>query len=206
MQGVSVNYYDEIKSACSLALDGTRELDSLFGEFSPSKLSSTLNRQGERAEKMYALSRSLGNMLYDDFITPIEREDIVCIISAAVSLSDSVGEVLREMRVWGIGRGFGDAIEFSDLAKRCTLKISHIASELERFRKKPNIIRSIRDVSEMARGREKLYVDAMSALIKRTTSPSELVAWSGVYSRLDELLSRCAYLADAFGVAVIKNI
>ena len=206
MKSASVNYYNEIRNACDILLGQAREINALFGDFSARRLDEVYLAYDAGQKKMYALSRTVEGILYTDFITPIEREDIVSLLSSALSLLDSMGDVLREIRVWGISTGDGVTVEFSDLLLRCLAKISHIASELERFRKKPNIINAIRDVAELSRKRDTLYSDAMTSLIKRTTSPTELVARSRIYSLLDEMLSRTAALSDAFAMAVIKNI
>ena len=206
MKSASVNYYNEIRNACDILLGQARGINALFGDFSARRLDEVYLEYDAGQKKMYALSRTVERILYTDFITPIEREDIVSLLSSALSLLDSMGDVLREIRVWGISTGDGVTIEFSDLLLRCLTKISHIASELERFRKRPNIINAIRDTSELARKRDTLYSDAMTSLIKRTTNSSELVARSRIYCLLDEMLSRTSSLADAFAMAVIKNI
>ena len=206
MKSASVNYFNEIRNACDILLERARGLNSLFSDFSSRRLDEACSDYDAGQKKLYSLVRSVEGVLYTDFITPIEREDIVTLLSSAVSVLDSMGDVLREIRVWGISTGDGVTIEFSDLLLRCMAKITHVASELERFRKKPNIINNIRDTAELARKRDTLYTDAMTSLIKRTPSPTELAARSRIYSLLDEMLARTSALADAFGMAVIKNI
>ena len=206
MRGPSNNYFEEITAMCSVLESAARGFNSLLGAFSVKKLRETEDVLRRDAERAYTKKCSLESELYSDFITPIEREDIISIICALERAVHSFLCVCLKMKMWGITKSKGDAIEFSDVALRCSTKIKKISYEFEGFRKSKSIRMHIREATELARTREDLYVSAMSALVKSTANRDELLVWGGIYSSLDELCYNCECVLDAFGMAILKNI
>lgn len=206
MHNASINYFEEIASVCGLLESSAKEFNALLGAYG----ASGLERAGSAAKKardgVRSIRRSLEAALYHDFITPIEREDVISIVSAAEGVSCGIVYVLSEMRAWGITKSRGEAIEFSDAARRSLAVISRSAQNLEKFRKDHGVLKSAREASGIAKTSERLYFEAMSALIRGGANTNELLAWSRIYDRMDEMLCGCASLADAIGAAILNNI
>ncbi len=206
MRGASNNYFEEIAAMCAILESAAKGFNLLLGAFSIKKLRETEEELQRCAKCAYAKKCSIESELYSDFITPIEREDIISIICAIERAVHSFLDVCLKMKIWGVSKSKGDAIEFSDLALRCSSKIKKLSYELEGFRKNKSIRTHIRDAAELARSREGLYVGAVSELVKSTSNRDEMLVWSGIYSSLDELCYRCECILDAFGMAILKNI
>ena len=191
---------------CSLLASATGETDRLLGAFNKKALADSIVNVTKLSELSHTKKRAIEAQLYSDFMPPLERGDIIQIASSLVCATDSVARALCEMQVWGITTSTGEAIEFSDLAHRASLKLEGLSRSLARFRRERSLIGKLGDISDTLRKREALYVDAVCSLAGRTSNAGEIIARTRIYDSLAEMCYRCECVAECTASAILKNI
>lgn len=206
MGNASNNYFDIITGMTGILDDTARYFNNALTSFNINNLP----KIREELENFCALSaekkKSAENGLYKDFITPIEREDIMNIITSTERATCCFSETFSRIYIYNVSKIKENVYEFSDLSAQVSAKLKKFSLGFEKFRKTQNLYKKAESISELAREREKIYIEAMRKLVKESSNTDEIFVWSQIYNGLKKNCFLCGQAADEFGRAILKNI
>ncbi len=78
------------------------------------------------------------NRLMKEFITPIEREDIINIVQQIDDLTDTIEDVVMRMYMYNIQSIRAEVLEFTELIVRCCLALKTALQDFHHFKKIQN--------------------------------------------------------------------
>ncbi|MDR2514154.1 MAG: DUF47 family protein [Christensenellaceae bacterium] len=144
--------------------------------------------------------------LAEEFITRIDREDIVQLSNEMDEVIDKIEDILIRVYMYNIKQIRPEALRFADVIRRCCLELQAAVKEMPNFQKSIALHAAVVEVNSLEEEGDTLYVDAMRALYSEEgLAPITLVAWSETFDRFEECCDACEHLANSLERAAMKN-
>jgi predicted phosphate transport protein (TIGR00153 family) len=140
-----------------------------------------------------------------EFITPIEREDIVHLLDRLDDVVDAIEDVMIRVHICNIIKMRPDAAPIAALVLRCAQSLMAGLEKLENFRKQ-DINEDIVAVNALEDEGDRMYLRAMGELYRQdNANPIEVFAWSQVYDQLELCCDKMEQAAEIMGTIILKN-
>lgn len=141
-----------------------------------------------------------------EFITPIEREDILNLTHVIDDVTDEIDEVLRRVYMYNISSIRPEAIELADVIVKCCEGLLQISKNFSNFKKSSAIHNHIVEVNGFESLGDKIYTDAMCRLFRTTDNPVEIIVWRDMFEALEGCCDSCENVCDVIESVIMKNI
>ncbi|MDD4582701.1 MAG: DUF47 family protein [Eubacteriales bacterium] len=140
-----------------------------------------------------------------EFITPIEREDIMDMAHQIDDVTDAIEDVLMRMYMFNITVIRPDALKMARIIEKCCLALKLAVEEFHNFRKSKVLHERIVEVNRLEEEGDKLYMEATRKLYVSDMSPVAIGAWTHVFHILEKCCDSCEDVSDVIESVMMKN-
>jgi len=199
-------YFEIFVEMSAFSCDAAKFLLEIFENYDPEKLE-------EYMEKMHAIEHdgdvsrhNMVKLLAKEFITPIEREDIMAMGDAVDTVTDKIEDVLQKMFMYNIQTVRDDAVEGAKTIIECTEALKAALVEFPNFKKSKTITDKIIEINRLEEVGDQLYIQATRSVFTDTEiAPLTAFSWSHIYHYMEEVLDACEDSADVIEGVIMKN-
>lgn len=198
-------YFDDFVTMVNFSCQAAEYLQTVFQAYDPEALA-------QRRQEMHNIEHAEDEVKHDmmkrlakEFITPIDREDIIQLAGELDDVTDKIDDILIRLYMYNIKTLRQEAVSFADVILRCCKALQIAMVEFPNFHKSTTLMQAIIDVNTMEEEGDALYIDAVRRLYETSTDPIEIVAWSELFERLEDCCDACEHVADALETVVMKN-
>lgn len=198
-------YFDDFIAMTEFSCQAAEYLQKVMTDFKTDTLA-------QRREKMHAIEHTADqakhNMmarLNKEFVTPIDREDIIQLANELDNVTDKIDDILIRMYMYNIQSVRPAALAFTDVIVRCCKALHNAITEFPNFQKSATLIPAIIEVNTMEEEGDALYIDAVRDLYQNASNPLEIATWSELFDRLEDCCDSCEHVADTMEIIVLKN-
>jgi uncharacterized protein Yka (UPF0111/DUF47 family) len=199
------DYFRMFADMAAIAAQAAGKLKTVLNNFDISTLARQMDELHVIESSGDKQKHQLLQKLAKEFITPIEREDILALSSEIDDVTDSVEDVLLKIFMYNIQSIHPEALEFVEVVERCCQGLLTILQEFTDFRKSKTIQASIIELNRLEELGDRLYINAMRSLFTKKGDPLEVMAWAEVYSSLESCCDTCEHVADVVEGVIMKN-
>lgn len=200
------NFYFKNFVACAeYGEEAARMLDQNLKEFDVTRLS-------ERLDEIHGIEHAADRKKHEmlaalvkEFITPIEREDIILISEAIDEVSDKIEDVMIRLYINNIRTIRTDAAEFTHLITRCCKTLTRLMEEFKNFKKSKKLYGLMVEIHTLEGEGDRLFIQAMRKLHTEVSDPLEVIAWREIYIYLEKCCDACEHTANAVERVLMKN-
>lgn len=143
--------------------------------------------------------------LAKEFITPIDREDIMALADSIDTVTDTIEDVLMRMYMFNIGKVTEHALKMTDVIVKCCNALKTALDEFYNFRKSAKLHDLVVEVNRLEEDGDALYMEATRKLYVECDNYKELAAWDTIYHYLEKCCDSCEDVADAIESVIMKN-
>jgi len=141
-----------------------------------------------------------------EFITPIEREDILMLAQAIDNVSDSIEDVGYALYYLNIKTLKPEFPAFVDLIVKSTEALKIAMEEFKKFKKSKVLSEKILEVNFVEEDGDKMYYRLLHELFAKTGDDVlDTLKWREIYDKLEQCLDACENVADILEGIVLKN-
>jgi len=140
-----------------------------------------------------------------EFITPIDREDIMALADSIDTVTDTIEDVLMRMYMFNIGKVTEHALKMTDVIVKCCNALKTALDEFYNFRKSAKLHDLVVEVNRLEEDGDALYMEATRKLYVECDNYKELAAWDTIYHYLEKCCDSCEDVADAIESVIMKN-
>lgn len=141
-----------------------------------------------------------------DFVTPIEREDIVKLSCGLDDITDSIEDIVIHIYLNNERVLRKDCIEFINLLIRLCQQVEELMIELPNFRKSKKLQPMVAEIHRTEEEADELYIKSMKTLNLEVTDALKIIAWKEIYGLLENSCDTCADVADIVEGIAIANL
>ena len=199
------NYYETFVELSGYACQAANLLNEIMNDFKSDELKSKMN-------EMHAIEHSgdearhvMIKKLVREFITPIEREDIMALTDAIDNVTDTVEDVLMRMYMYNISNVREHAIKMTEVVVKCCNALTQALNEFHNFRKSQKLHALIVEVNHLEEDGDRLYTEATRDLYCNCQDIKEVAAWDTTFHYLEKCCDACEEVANVIENVIMKN-
>jgi len=142
--------------------------------------------------------------LAKEFITPIEREDIMALADAIDNVTDAIEDVVMRMYMYNITSIRPQAVKMTEIIVKCCNSLKTALGEFINFRKSQNLHQFIIEVNQLEEEGDRLFTEATRDLYCNCNDFREVAAWDTTFHYLEKCCDACEDVADAIENVIMK--
>ena len=202
------NYFDAFEQQIEIALEESEILVEAIENFeSADKLEDILKRAHEIEHKGDQVNHAIHASVSVDFITPIERADILELAGRIDDVTDIIEGVLQRFYMFNIHFMHDDAIEFAHIINKSLKALRKSMENFREFKKVKKIRAMITDVKDLEEEADALYMNSIRKLYTVENEDAVRVeVWSRLFDRLEAACDACDAVGDTMADIVLKNV
>lgn len=205
MRKKNENYFNTFINLAEYSCKAANLLYDILNNFDADQLQSkmkemhTIEHSGDEAR------HEMIKKLAKEFITPIEREDIVAMADFIDTVTDTIEDVLIRMYMYNIRAVKEYALKMINIIVKCCNSMKLALNEFVDFRKSHKLYELIVEINRLEEEGDVLFTEATRDLYVNCTDYEELIAWDTMYHYLEKCCDACEDVADIIESIVMKN-
>jgi len=200
-----MNYYDAFVELAGYSCKAANLLNEIMNNFQVNELKS-------RMEEMHVIEHGgdverhqMVRKLAKEFITPIEREDIMALADAIDDVTDTIEDVVMRMYMFNISRVHEYALKMSEIIVKCCNTLKLALDEFHNFRKSKTLHELIVEANYLEEEGDRLFTEAVRHLYVNCKDYLEVSAWNEIYHYLERCCDACEEVANVIESVIMKN-
>ncbi|MCT8309734.1 DUF47 family protein [Tetragenococcus halophilus] len=166
----------------------------------------------ERAEKIHEIEKNsdqiveeLTNELYDAFITPIEREDILVVSERLDDILDGINAMTYLFENLVITQMRAETDKLAALVTEAAKGVHEAMKEFPKFKNSKALKELISDVNYVESQGDRLYSRLKKHLFSKEQDVLEIVKWKEIYDGFELIINYHEDAVDLIDGMIIKN-
>lgn len=152
------------------------------------------------------INHSIYNSIATDFITPIERDDLIAIAQCLDEVTDYIEEVMLSFYMYDVHSMTEEAHEFALNIKKSCEALVEAMKEFKNFKKNKGLREYLVAVNDCEEEGDRLFFNAMRKLyVEEQDNPMRVLVWSRLYNTMEKCCDACEHVADVVASALLKN-
>ena len=199
------NYYKMFAEMADYSVEVAIGLQAFFKNYKTQEILDVKNKLHEIEHNADVKKHDLLKKLSCEFMTPIEREDILQLAQEIDDVIDNIEDVLVRAYMFNIVSIRTEAIEFTDVILKCVHALKKTLLEFENFRKSKTIKDTIIEVNRLEEVGDSIYHRAMRRLYTEANDPISIMVWTILFDQLEKCCDSCEHVTDIIEGVIMKN-
>jgi predicted phosphate transport protein (TIGR00153 family) len=188
------------------ACEEARKLVDVLRDFDPNKVPEHLEAMHEIENAADEQNHQIFTHLAKEFITPIDREDIIEMAHRLDDIVDYTEDVLQQIYMYGIQDLYEKALPMAVIMERATTALFGALGEFRNFKKSGPLADKVIEVNNFEEEADRLYIESIRDLyMNHVDDPLYILTWSNVFSRMERCTDACENVADMMSTILLKN-
>lgn len=201
------NYFDAFDRQADLACKEAALLIEVIENYrSSDDLESFLIRAHEIEHEGDQICHDVYASISSDFITPIEREDIIAMTQSLDDVLDYMEGTIQRFYMLNVSAMHPDALEFARLLLKACEALRAAMDDFSNFKNSKKLRQLLIDVGDCEEEADVLFMRIMRGLYtEKVHDPLLVYIWDRIFQRLESTADTCEHVADTMGSIMLKN-
>lgn len=200
------DYFDYFIRTAAFACEAAACLHDSLADFNEDLFRSRMAKMHEIENRADNEKHDMMSRLSHEFITPIEREDIVALAQNLDDVVDAIDDVMLRIDMYCLTEVCAEALVFTEMIIKCCDELYRAVTEFRSFKSSTALRESIRLINSIESEGDKLHSNCVRALFRTPDIDAKtVIAWSGIYEDLEMCLDACEHSTDVMESVIMKN-
>ena len=201
------DYFEAFEDMAKHAHAAASFLQEMFQNFSPDSqtMFDNVNAMHKIEHEADGTRHECMENLSNEFIPPIDREDIIELIQNLDNVVDQIDDVVRTVYTYNVREVSAETKEFADLIVKCTEALEMTMSEFVNFKKSKSIYESIIRVNDIEDQGDLLHLRSMRYLYAFEDSAMNVIRKTKLIDDMENCLDACEEVVDLVERVIMKN-
>lgn len=200
------DYFDAFERQIEFACEEAKMLDGIFHHYDPDKLFEQLDEMHEFEHGADDVNHEINTHLAIDFITPIERDDILQMAETLDEVVDLIEDVLQSAYIHNIQEMHPYALEMTALIDKSATALHAAMADFRNFKKSNSLKTLLVDVNDYEESADMIFLKTTRHLYtEHADDPLYVLAWQNVFDALEMAIDECEHVADVMNSTIMKN-
>ena len=200
-----VNYFDTFVELVQYSCDAAILLNEIVNDFHTSELEAKMEQMHEIEHAGDEGRHAMMKRLAREFITPIEREDIVSLADAIDNVTDTIEDVLLRIYMFNFTKMHEDVVKMAAIIVQCCEALKEAVAEFANFRKSQTLHKLIIEINRLEEDGDDLFVKATRELFVNEKDPVQIMAWRETLDYLEKCCDACEEVSEVIESVMMKN-
>jgi len=199
-------YYDSFPRLCSYAGQCCEELLVFMKDFDHSKLKEIKNKIHQIEHEADDQKHEVMERLTREFMTPIDREDILELLRLIDDITDAIEEVPLKLYMYDYRELPADTIPFTEVVLDCIKTTENCLKHFPDFHKNGVLKPFIDQVVALEEKTDDIYEEDMHQMFITVTDGFARHRGEAMYTMLEETADRCRNVCKFVETIMYKNL
>ena len=201
------NYFDAFEAQADLACQEARLLIEIIENYGAAEnLLSDIERAHEIEHKADTICHDVFTAVSTDFVTPLEREDIIAITNTLDTIIDYMEATVQRFYMLDVKSMHPQAAEFAHLILKICEALKVALGDFRNFKNSKNLRQRIIDVNDVESEADGLFIRVSHELFSNCElDPLYVIAWDKLFQRMEDTADACEHAADIMGTVMLMN-
>jgi len=200
------DYYSAFERISDYAVQEADMLLDLLTDFDPELLGEQLPRMHEMENGADLVNHEVFTSIVTEFITPIDREDIIELTQELDNVVDRIEAVLQHIYMLNIRViDVPEALDMARIIVKSAKALSLALVEFPDYKKSKTIHEHLVNVNTYEEEADAIYLETLHRLYVENGDPIRLAAWTELFDRLERSCDSCEHAADVITTIMMKN-
>ncbi|MFR1640259.1 MAG: DUF47 domain-containing protein [Eggerthellaceae bacterium] len=202
------DYFNAFEALSEVAVaEADLLIEAIEGFTEAGALGDTMTRAHELEHKGDEINHAIFKSVATDFITPIEREDIIELAQTLDDIIDYIEDVMQRFFMYDVHFMHRDASEFAGLIKQSCMALDRAMEDFRNFKKSKKFKSLIIDVNNYEEEADALFMKVIRSLhTDDRENPMRVLVWSQIFDRMEKCCDACEHAADTMNTILLKNV
>ena len=202
------DYFEAFQQMSALMVEEADLLIDTIENFTTSEaLVPVMEKAHEIEHKSDLINHSIFQNASTDFITPIDREDLIELAQRLDSVIDYTEDVMQRFYMYDVQTMHAGALEFARIIRKSCGALNEAMEDFANFKKSAKFKQLIIDVKSYEEEADRLLLKDMRYLhVNEKDAPLRIMVWSQLYARLEKCSDACEHVADTMSTILMKNV
>jgi len=205
MANKKVSYFDDFITMMQSSCKAAEFLYNVMRDFDVNALEQHCLEMHQIENDEDMIKHDIMGRLVKEFITPIDREDIIELANELDDVTDAIEDILIHIHMYNIKEIREDALNYVDIIKRSCATLLEAVKEFSNFHKSKVLMDNIIAINTIEEEGDRLYVKAVSELFRNEKDPISITAWNNIFDLLEDCCDACENVADTMELVMMKN-
>ncbi|MEG0791403.1 MAG: DUF47 family protein, partial [Gordonibacter sp.] len=200
------DYFDQFEKLSELTVkEADLLIEAIKGFTAAGDLRSIMERAHEIEHEGDEINHAIFQTVATDFITPIEREDIIELAQYLDNIIDYIEDVMQRFYMYDIHVMHEDALEFARLIKKSCEALDKAMEDFRNFKKSKTFKQLIIDVNTYEEEADQLFLKVIRKLHTQDRENSmRVLVWTQIFDRMEKCCDSCEHTADSMSTILLK--
>lgn len=199
-------YYESFPQLCHFSVDCANYILNFFEHFDHSKLQETKENVHLIEHKADEVKHQVTERLLTEFMTPIDREDILNLLRLIDDVTDAIEEVSLKFFLYDYKELPPDSIPFMKLTLECIKETETCLQHFPDFMDMELMSPLILNVVHLEEASDTEYINDVRALYLTETDGFKRHKAEALYTMLEETADKCREVCKFVQTITYKNI
>ena len=201
LRGRDDAFFDLLDAAADNAAAAAVLLSTLLEGFPDSRALAEqiveLEHEGDR------ITHEIIRRLNEDFVTPIDREDILRLASALDDVVDLIDEVAAFLGLYGVEASM---VQADALARVLVEATRHLALAVHKSKSFDDVSEQTVEVHRLENDGDAIVRQAIASLFEERIDPMVVIRWKDIFERLEDAIDATERAAFVLEGIILKNV
>ena len=150
------------------------------------------------------LTHNLFTILFQTFVTPLDREDIAGLASAIDEVLDYSDGIADRLLLFNIEKPTPYMIDLSKILFSCTQEIHYAVNILHKIKNASELITCCRNIKKYEQQADIIYRKAIAELFETNNNAIEIIKLKEIYENFESGLDKCQDVSDIIEDIALK--
>lgn len=199
------NYFNMLAELVDYSCEAANLLQNTLVNFNINEIEERIHEMHNIEHEADVKKHDMMNKLAKEFITPIERGDIIDIAHYIDNVTDDIEEVLTRIYMYNIREIKKEAIDFSNIIINNCNGLKKIMREFYNYKKSAEIQKLIININDLEEEGDRLYFSTLRNLYTTSKDPIELMTWTDTLKYFEKCCDACESVANLVESVIMKN-
>ncbi|MCI1245018.1 MAG: DUF47 family protein [Bacilli bacterium] len=199
-------YYDSFPALCHFSLDCAKYILDFMNSFDHEKLFDLKTNVHEIEHKADDKKHEVTARLLTEFMTPIDREDILELLRLIDDITDAVEEISLKLYLYDYQELPPDSVPFMKLIYDCVEKTEECLRHFPDFMDMKKLWPYIEEVISLEEDSDTEYIDDTHKLYLEEKNGFKRHRAEAMYTMLEETADRCREVCRFVQTIAYKNV
>ncbi|MBF7097763.1 DUF47 domain-containing protein [Alkalibacter mobilis] len=188
------------------AVDAAKYLDQVLTHFDQISLEDQIQTMHEIEKAADLEKKQMLIRLIDEFLPPIDKEDIIDLSHKIDDVTDAIEEVLVSYYTYHISEVTNEALAFTRMIRDASYEMNKCLVAMRNFKKSNDVFEYIGKVNRIKSEAEKLYKLTVANLYKADGDSGTAYEYTEIYKAMRKCYLCCKIVTNGVEKIVMKNI
>lgn len=199
------NYFSAFEEISLLIINAADFLSENLKDYQLQTLEGKLKKIHKIEQEADGKKHHMMSYLYQDFLPPIEREDIIQLSHGMDTVLDNIEDVLIRMDMYQAKEIKPEMLEFMEIVEKASRKLSEMIKELKDFKKSKQLLSISIEINQLEEQADVIYQKATKSLFINKENLFEIFVYSKIYDAFEKSCDSFEDVANIVESIILKN-